>query len=124
MVRLAMLAVCLAASSFMVRVLAALLSEWTAPAPLSIKGYLARFVPSRKRGKLIMMNGEILKRKVSTKSIERIALVFLLAVGLASPVRAQQTQNGPQGPNPAGAQGPNPTDSEANRATQPVSQEV
>ena len=124
MVKLAMLATCLVASAFMLRVLWALLSEWTAPAPLSIKGYLARFVPSRKRGELIMMNGEILKRKVSTKTVERIALVLLLAVGLASPLRGQQTQSGPQGPNPAGAQGPNPTDVEAGPATQPVPRDL
>ncbi len=116
MLKLAMLAICLAGSAFMLRVLWALLSEWTAPAPRSIKGYLARFVPSRKRGVVIVMNGEILKRKVPTKAGERIALVFLLAVGLASPVRAQQTQNGPQGSDP--------TDVQASSVTQPVPQEV
>ena len=109
MLKLAMLAVCLAGSAFMLRVLAALLSEWIAPTPLTIKGYLARFVPSRKRGEVIMMTDEILKRKFPTKAGERIALACLLAVSLAIPLRGQQTQNGLQGSNSA----------EASPATQP-----
>src|SRR5579862_1360508 len=104
MVKLALLAICLAACSFMLGVLSELLREWMAPVPLSIKGYLARFVPSRKRGELITMNGEILKQKADRKTLERIALVLMLAVGLARPVRAQQTQSGPQGSNPTDAQ--------------------
>ena len=116
MLKLAMLAICLAGSAFMLRVLWALLSEWMAPAPLSIKGYLARFVPSRKRGEVIMMNGGILKRKVPTKSAERIALAGLLAVSLAVPLHGQQILTNAKGPNPAAVQ--------ASPTSQQVPQEV
>jgi hypothetical protein len=109
MLKLAMLAICLASAAFMLRVLTALLRECLAPVPLSIRGYLARFVPSRKRGEVIMMNDEILKRKAPTKAGERIALACLLAVSVAIPLRGQQAQDGPQGSNSA----------EASPATQP-----
>lgn len=46
--QLAVLAICLAASSFLPRVLVALLKESIASIPLLVNGYLARFVPSRK----------------------------------------------------------------------------
>ena len=66
-----------------------------------------------------MMNSEILERKIQRKTAQRIALALLLAVGVASPARAQ---SGPQGPNPA--QGPNATDVKASTAAPPVPREV
>jgi putative OmpL-like beta-barrel porin-2 len=95
MQKLAIAALCIGAVGFLLRVLFALAKEATSPPRRALRAYLARFNPSKRQGELIVMNPEAVKRKLPARTGERIALVALLAAGLALPLRAQQATGGP-----------------------------
>jgi hypothetical protein len=57
---------------------------------VAVKVYFAKFNPSRKRGELIVINPEILKRKLPIQGGKQAALMLLAAAFLALPTRAQQ----------------------------------
>ncbi|HYM74618.1 MAG TPA: outer membrane beta-barrel protein [Candidatus Dormibacteraeota bacterium] len=95
--KLTPLFICVGATTFLVRVLAALVMEWMSPAPHALKIYLKRLHPSRKRGELIVMNIGTLNGQFLKRTGHRVALVLVVCAGLIVPLRGQQTVSGPQG---------------------------
>ena len=82
MVRFDLVVMCVAAVIFLLRVLAALLKEWLAPAARPRRMQVAKFYPSRKRGELIVIPVNPPKRQFPKKIGERIALLLLVAIGM------------------------------------------
>ncbi len=72
--RLIIVVLSLGATSFLLRVLAALVRESISPPAKGLKVYWAKFQTARKRGELIQMHHDVLIQKIRTKSAERIAL--------------------------------------------------
>ena len=83
MLRLDLLVICVAAVVFLLRVLAGLLKEWMAPAVQPRRMQVAKFYPSRKRGELTVIPINPPKRQFPLKVGERIALLLLVAIGMA-----------------------------------------
>ena len=117
--RFAIVVLSLGATCFLLRVLVALVQESMSSSAKSRKAYWAKFLPVRKRGELIQMHHDVLIQKIRTKSAERIALVALVAVGIAIPVRGQQTSKGPQITN-----SPETSAASSTKSDSQVSQEV
>jgi hypothetical protein len=69
----ALVILCVGAVTFLLRVLAALVTEGMNLHPSTVKVHFARFNPSRRRGELIEMNLE-LNRRVSARRGERKAI--------------------------------------------------
>ena len=101
--KLAFALLCVAAVSFLLRVLCALLKETASRTHRPIPAFMAKFHPAR-QGELIVMHSSGLNRKFSTKAGDRIALGVLLLTGFAVPLHAQQMSNGPQPANSANSQ--------------------
>jgi hypothetical protein len=92
-------ALCIAAVTFLLRVLVALLKEARSWQPRTAKIYLAKFNLSRKRGELIFMNST--KREKSSLEAGKRAALTVLAVALLAPLlRGQQIT-----PNPSDSAG-------------------
>jgi hypothetical protein len=87
MVRIVLVVICVAAVIFLFRVLAALLREWMAPAAQPIRMHVAKFYPSRKRGELVAITVNPPQRQFPRKVAERIALLLLVAIGMAISLR-------------------------------------
>ena len=83
MVRLDLLVICVAAVVFLLRVLAGLLKEWMTPAARPTRVHMARFYPAGKRGELTVIPMNPPKRQFPRKVGERIALLLLVAIGMA-----------------------------------------
>jgi hypothetical protein len=118
MLRLAMAVLCVGAVSFLLRVLFALVLEATKVPARALKVHLAKFNPSRQQGELIVMNPEAVQRKFPARAGKRMALVALLAAGLALPLRAQQTTGGPS------ANDDSTINPQASASTAPVPREI
>jgi hypothetical protein len=92
---------CGSALVFFVRVVAALVKELRIGPALAQKVYFAKFNPSsRKRGELIVMNPEILKRKLPIEGGKRAAVMLLTAIFIALPLQGQQSQDPNQSADP------------------------
>jgi hypothetical protein len=89
-IRIAVAVLCGGALIFFLRCLKALVKETKSLPPSAVKVYFAKFNPSKKRGELIVMNPEILKRKLPMQGGKRAGLMLLAAAFLALPMRAQQ----------------------------------
>jgi hypothetical protein len=87
MVRLDLAVMCVGAVIFLLRVLVGLLKEWMAPAAPPRGVRVVKFYPSRKRGELIVIPLDPPKWQVPRKVAERIALLLLLAIGMAVSLR-------------------------------------
>jgi hypothetical protein len=87
MVRLDLVVTCVAAVIFLLRVMVGLLREWMAPAAQPRGVHVAKFYPSRNRGKLIVIPVNPPKRQFPRKVGERIALLLLVAIGMAISLR-------------------------------------
>lgn len=62
--KIVMALLCAAALLFLLRVLLALVKERNKVSSRAVEVYLAKFIPSKKRGELIVMNAENVKRKL------------------------------------------------------------
>jgi hypothetical protein len=92
--RFGLSALCIAAVTFLLRVLVALLKEARSWQPRTAKIYLAKFNLSRKRGELIFMNST--KREKSSLEAGKRAALTILAVALLAPLlRGQQITPNP-----------------------------
>jgi len=87
MLKLDLVVLCVAAVTFLLRVLVELLKEWMAPAAQPRGVQVAKFFPSQKRGELIVIPVNPPKRQFPRKVGERIALLLLVAVGMANSLR-------------------------------------
>jgi hypothetical protein len=87
MLRLDLVVMCVAAVIFLLRVLAGLLKEWIAPAAHLSRMHVAKFNPSRRRGELIAIPVNPPKPPLPPKIGERIALLLLVAIGMAISLR-------------------------------------
>jgi len=87
MLRLDLAVISVAAVIFLLRVLVGLLKEWMAPAAQPTGVHVAKFYPSRKRGELIVLPVDSPKRRFPRKVAERIALLLLIAIGMAVSLR-------------------------------------
>ena len=87
MVRLVLVVMCVAAVTFLLRVLVGLLKEWMAPAGQPRGVQVAKFFPSQKPGELILIPVNLPKRRFPRKVGERIALLLLVAIGMAISLR-------------------------------------
>ena len=83
MVRLDLVVICVAAVAFLLRVLAGLLKEWLLPAAQPTRMHLAKFYPSQKSRELTVIPMNPPKRQFPRKIGERIALLLLVAIGMA-----------------------------------------
>jgi len=80
--------------AFFVDVAVALTRELKIGPASALKVYFAKFNPSSsKRGQLIVMNPEILKRKLPIEGGKRAALLVLAAILIGWPLHAEQTEN-------------------------------
>jgi hypothetical protein len=87
MARLDLAVMCVAAVIFLLRVLVGLWKEWMAPAAQPRGVHVAKFYPSQKRGKLIVLPVNPPKRQFPRKVGEPIALLLLVAIGMAISLR-------------------------------------
>ncbi|MGA8029696.1 MAG: outer membrane beta-barrel protein [Bryobacteraceae bacterium] len=101
--RLGIVVLSLGAMSFLLYVLVALIKESMSPSTKGLKVHWAKFHPARKRGELIQMHHDVLIRKASTKSAERIALSLLIFIGMSISMHGQQPEYGPRPVNSAQA---------------------
>jgi len=108
MVKLCLLACCVVAVSFWLRLLAALVMELRSPVPGVVKAYMAKFHPARERGELIVMNVNVVQRSARSKAFGQIAMAILITLAISAPLRAQQAASASPAPNSAQAQAGNP----------------
>ena len=87
MLRLDLVVMCVAAVTFLLRVLVGLLKEWMAPAAQPRRVRVVKFYAARKRGELIVIPVDPAKRQFPRKVGERIALLLLVAIGMAVSLR-------------------------------------
>jgi hypothetical protein len=87
MMRLDLVVTCVVAVIFLLRVLVGLLKEWMARAAQPGRMHVAKFYPSRKRGELIVIPVNPPKRQLPRKVGERVALLVLVAIGMAIALR-------------------------------------
>jgi hypothetical protein len=93
--RVAVAVLCGGAAIFFMRVLAALVKEVSSRSRSANKVYFAKFNPSsRKRGELIEMKPEILKRKLPIQAGRHIAIAVLIMACLVLPAYSQQSSEG------------------------------
>jgi Putative beta-barrel porin-2, OmpL-like. bbp2 len=96
-IRIVMAVLCGGTLIFFVPVIAALMKELRVGPVSTLKVYFAKFNPSsRKRGELIVMNPEILERKLPIAGGRRAALMVLAAIFIALPLHAQDSNNSKQ----------------------------
>jgi Putative beta-barrel porin-2, OmpL-like. bbp2 len=96
-IRIVMAVLCGGTLIFFVPVIAALVKELRVGPVSSLKVYFAKFNPSsRKRGELILMDPEILERKLPIAGGRRAALMVLAAIFIALPLHAQDANNSKQ----------------------------
>lgn len=112
-------ALCAGAVPFWLRVLRALMQEKKSISPHVMKVYFAKFIPSKNRGELIVMNPQSGNRKLPTKAGKSVALTFLVAAFLTHPAHGQQTAN-----NDSTGNATNSTGQKANANNQQVPQQV
>lgn len=72
--RIALAVLCIGAVVFLLRVLVALVGEWTNLPYHKAEFYFARFNPSRRWGEVVVMPPAAQKREYPNRSDERIAL--------------------------------------------------
>ena len=72
--KVALVLLCIGAVTFLLRVLAAFVKEWTSMAGSEPGVHFAKPNPSRQRGELVEMNPEANKRRVAMRTTERMAL--------------------------------------------------
>jgi Putative beta-barrel porin-2, OmpL-like. bbp2 len=103
LIRLAVGVLCTGALGFFMYVLAALVEDASSLPSSTLKVYFAKFIPSSKRGELIVMNPEIVKRKLPIEGGKRAALMIVAASLLVLPVKAQQLASNTSADNAAQA---------------------
>jgi len=82
MIRLDLVMMCVVAVIFLLRVLVGLLKEWMVPAA-QLRMPVAKVYPSRKAAELVVIPVHPAKRPFPRKIGERIALLLLVAAGMA-----------------------------------------
>jgi len=87
MLRLALVVMCVVAVIFLLRVLVGLLKEWRVPAAQPKRMHVAKFYPSRKRMQLIVIPVNPAKHQFPRKIGEHIALLLVVAIGMAISLR-------------------------------------
>ena len=92
-IKVAFIILCVAAVSFFLRVLAALVQESICSRTSFVYPRLTKVHPTVRRGELIVMHSNALNGKVATKSGVRIALVVLVCATLRLPLHSQQIFN-------------------------------
>ena len=86
--------VCATAVAFMMRFLIALLKEGKSQPPQRVKVHFAKFIPSKRRGELIVIKPEALQRKLPLQAAKCAA--FFVAIALAAlPLHSQQSASNP-----------------------------
>lgn len=85
--RITVLLVGIAANTFMVRVLVALVVELSKSAPRRTRSDWARYRPGHSRGELVAIRGDVLKKRFSVTG--RISAGALVLVALVVPLRGQ-----------------------------------
>lgn len=98
---MAMTLVCAGSVTFLLSVLLALIREAMSGPPWAVKALLAKFIPPRKLGKLIVMDPKTLEK--ASKSPSRIALVALAVLGLSLSTHSQKRLTGSSVSNGNGA---------------------
>jgi hypothetical protein len=83
MIRLDLVMMCVVAVIFLLRVLVGLLKEWMVPAAQPRKMPVAQVYPSRKPAELVVIPVDPAKRPFPRKIGERMALLLLVAAGMA-----------------------------------------
>jgi len=91
--KLVLTSLCAGAVVFMLRFLAALLSEGKSLSPRPIRVYFAKFNPAKRRGELIIMNSRIDAHKSAVETGKRAAFIVVAAVFLTLPLHGQHTPN-------------------------------
>ena len=89
-----LVALCVGAVTFLLRVLVALIREAISPAAPVFKAYLAKYRPTRKRTELIVIQARSLTPRSQAQKVQRMALGLLLVTGLVIPLHGQQVSNG------------------------------
>ena len=84
---------CAGAVIFMLRFLAAVLSEGNRRSTKSMRVYFAKFNPAKRRGEVIFMNSKNHVYKSAVETGKRAAFIVVAAVFLALPLHAQHTPN-------------------------------
>jgi hypothetical protein len=116
--RIVMAVLCVGGVSFLLGVLRALVRERKSVSSRAVKVYFAKFIPSKKRGELIVMDLETGGRRLPIKVGKRIALIAVIATSLALPLHSQQSNSNV--PSDAGTA----ASPQASAGNQQVSQEV
>jgi len=91
-VRFTLGVLCAAGVLFWLRFLAAVVKETRGRQPGLVKAYyFAKFIPSQRRGEIIVMNPDAVKPKSPVKVGKRMALVLGAVLGLAVSLQSQQS---------------------------------
>ena len=69
--RVALAVLCIGAVAFLLRVLMALLNEWTNQTSGPVRIYIAKFNPSRRRGQLVEIDAELKERAAARRSARK-----------------------------------------------------
>src|SRR5271165_6052268 len=91
--KLVLTSLCAGAVFFMLRFLAALLSEGNSRSTQPIRAYFARFNPAKRRGEVIFMNSKNRVHKSAVETGKRAAFVIAAAALLTLPMHGQHTPN-------------------------------
>ena len=91
--KLVFTSLCAGAVLFMLRFLAAILSEGNRRSTKSMRVYFAKFNPAKRRGEVIFMNSKNHVHKSAVETGKRAAFIVVAAVFLALPLHAQHTPN-------------------------------
>jgi hypothetical protein len=109
---------CVGAVIFMLRILAALLTERKSLSPGTVRVYFAKFDPVKRPGELIIMNSKNYVHNSAVTTGKRVAFIVAVAVALTLPLHGQQTAAGDS----AGA--PGSVHQQASTAPQKTQKEV
>jgi hypothetical protein len=91
--KLVLTSLCVAAVVFMLRFLAAILSERKTGSVQPTKVYFAKFNPAKQRGELIIMNSKSHARQSAVETGKRVALIVVAALLLTIPLHGQHAPN-------------------------------
>ncbi len=91
MLKLGLTLLCVGAVGFLLRVLAALFRESRRFVPVEGRAHLAKYDPSKKQGKLIVIPVSAPPRKFPWKAIERIVSLLLICFALSLSLEAQSS---------------------------------
>ncbi len=91
--KLVLTGLCAGALVFMLRFLAAIVSEAHGRSTQPIRVYFAKFNPAKRRGEVIFMNSKDYVRKSAVDTGKRAALIAMAAALMTLPMRGQLTPN-------------------------------